>query len=82
MITVVSLPLTTQGISIVLKETFSSVEITIIGDVYGVGRYTAVTVEAPVGTTQADVDLCVTPGNTSYLNQKYLNIFLLHKSSF
>ena len=48
----------------------NSVEITIIGDVYGDGRYTVVTVEALVGTTQADVDLCVTPGNTSLFKSK------------
>ena len=41
------------------------------------GSCTAVTVEAPVGTIQADVNVCVNPGNTSIF--KFSSIF---KSSY
>ena len=55
----------------------NSANIAINCDYYGDGRCTAVTVQAPVGTIQADVDVCVNPGNTSLL--KFSSIF---KSSY
>lgn len=39
----------------------NAADIAINCDFYGDGRCTAVTVQAPVGTTQADVDVCVNP---------------------
>ena len=50
-----------------------SVRINIDCDVRGDGSCTAVTVEAPVGTIQADVDVCVNSGNTSLFKfSKYI----------
>ena len=51
----------------------NSVDIVINCDFYGDGRCTAVTVQAPVGTIQADVDVCENPGNTSIFKfSKYI----------
>ena len=70
---------TTQAISIVNCGTAGAIVDTILQATLGTlfpnadidiaidcgGTCTEVTVEAPVGTTQADVDVCVNPGNTS-----------------
>ena len=70
---------TTQAISIVNCGTAGAIVDTILQATLGTlfpnadidiaidcgGTCTEVTVQAPVGTTQADVDVCVNPGNTS-----------------
>ena len=40
----------------------SVVDVEVNCDVYGDGRCVGVTVQVPVGTTRADVDVCVNPG--------------------